>query len=220
MTSPRKELRLHVSVYFQFMIYIAEICVSWSIYNDVWIFNKLVSVLVFFQLTVVTYFLLKCWWIFDLKWLKFFINVLWIENWFFVNSFAGVVLEQQPYNNMGSDGESEDVSGTSEETFSPLPTINVKLRQKSRSYSKVSGDGRYFFSSLLRPGNLQCRSISRGGPTCIHISFGTSCNKKKKVLRRNAGASLCWIIHIRESFVRNFVSFFFLHPHPPLSYDQ
>ncbi|CAG0912645.1 unnamed protein product [Notodromas monacha] len=50
----------------------------------------------------------------------------------------GVVMEQQPYNNMGSDGESEDVSGTSDEMFSPLPMNNVKLRQKNRSYSKVS----------------------------------------------------------------------------------
>ncbi|CAG0921462.1 unnamed protein product, partial [Notodromas monacha] len=62
----------------------------------------------------------------------------------------GVVMEQQPYNNMGSDGESEDVSGTSDEMVSPLPMNNVKLRQKNRSYSKVDINKRLSLPADLR----------------------------------------------------------------------
>ena len=67
--------------------------------------------------------------------------------------FVGVVLEQQPYNNMGSDGESEDISGTSEETFSPMPVSNhsnVKFRQKNRSISQVDITKRLSLPADLR----------------------------------------------------------------------
>jgi hypothetical protein len=51
---------------------------------------------------------------------------------------------------MGSDGESEDISGTSEETFSPMPVTNVKFRQKQRSISQVDITKRLSLPADLR----------------------------------------------------------------------